>query len=216
MPLLAVDEDAEVNNVRFRTVVIGVMVAGLVACAGAAIAGAQDGDGGARQARRDAFVARVAEKLGIEPAALTQAVTETRLERVDEALANGRVTEEQAERLRARIEEGKGAGLRDALERRHERRVDARAAVIESAAEAIGISGDELRGELRAGKSVADVAGEHGVAIDDVKEQILGDAAARLARAVENGRITQGQSDAMLEKLSGRLDEALERRRVLD
>jgi microcompartment protein CcmK/EutM len=50
------------------------------------------------------------------------------------------------------------------------------------AAEAIGISTEELKAELQAGKSVAQVAEEHGVAVDSVVAAIVH---ARTAKAQE-------------------------------
>jgi hypothetical protein len=157
-------------------------------------AGAQEGVDGRR-----GMAERVAEKLGIEVDALKDAVKQARLDRVDEALANGRITEEQAANARTRIEEGRRAHPRIALRIRH--------AIVESSAAAIGIEPQALRDELRAGKSIADVATDNGVSIDDVKARILADAQSKLAIAVENGRIAQERADAALAKLEERLDQ---------
>lgn len=74
-----------------------------------------------------------------------------------------------------------------------------------TAAEAIGISEDELRAELDAGSSIADVATANGIdplavvdAMVDAKEE-------KIAAKIEAGRITQEQAD---EKLANAADRA--------
>lgn len=202
---------------RTRTIVVSAITALAVTCVAAlgVVSGAraQDGADANKQNRREAFIARVAEKLGVEPLDLTQAVKDTALERVDEALAAGRITDVQAERMRARINDGKAPIFGVGAHRRNERRIDVRAALIDSAAGALGMRGDELRSELKAGKSVADVAEERGVPLGDVKQQILDEATSRVAQAVENGRMSQDRSDEMIAALAARLDKALQRSR---
>jgi uncharacterized protein (DUF2126 family) len=202
---------------------MGIKTIALAAVAGAALflAGtmapfpsisAQDGDGtppAEHQTKRDRFLARVAGKLGVDVAQLEQAVQDTRRELVDEALANGRITDEQAAKARERIENGEGAGLR----RFKERRAHLRGALIEESATAIGTTPEELRSELRAGKSIADVAAEHGVGVDEVKAKIIEAAEEKLQQAVTNGRIDQAQAEEALERLRNRLHDALNRAR---
>lgn len=56
------------------------------------------------------FAAKVAANLGVSVDTLKNAVINAGLQMVDEALANGTITEEQAERMRERIQEGAAAG----------------------------------------------------------------------------------------------------------
>jgi hypothetical protein len=127
---------------------------------------------------------------------------------VDEALANGRISDERAARMRERIESG------EPLAHRRHRAAAARAALVEPAAAAIGVTPDELRSELKAGKSVADVAAEHGVALDDVKDRITTDATAKVDERVAAGKIDQARADALHAKLNEQLDDALTKRRT--
>ena len=83
-----------------------------------------------------------------------------------------------------------------------------------SAAGAIGIDLKTLAGELRGGKSIADVAGEHNVSVDDVKSAITADATKALDKARENGRIDQAKEDAALQKLSDSLDKIVNKKRT--
>ena len=82
------------------------VIAGAFVLAGGVLivhgAGAQEGDG---ERRADRFVAETAERLGVTPEELTAAMTEAQVEIIDEAVAEGRLTEEQAAKLKERIAE---------------------------------------------------------------------------------------------------------------
>lgn len=203
---------------RLTTIAMGAVVACVLGGGALAVAGharAQEGGDATqstRRERRDAFKARVAEKLGISSEALEQAVTDARLGMVDEALANGRISEEQAARMRQRIESGEPRARTHPGAQLLLARV--RAGLVESAAAAIGATPEELRSELKAGKSVADVAGERGAALDDVKARIAADAKAKLDERVAAGKIDQARADELQAKLSERLDAALNKRRT--
>jgi hypothetical protein len=197
---------------RFFGVGAAVVVLVTLAAGLAGYASAQEGDGDDARPRaelRERFRERVAANLGVTPDELEQAFKEAALQGVDEALAAGRITEQQAETMRERIESGDG--LRGAHRRHHQRMHNVRAAIVESAATAIGITPDDLRAELRAGNSIGGVADAHGVTRDAVKAQITSDATAKLADRVAAGAITQEQADAALAKLTQRLDDILDR-----
>jgi hypothetical protein len=164
-------------------------------------------------ARRGMFLERVAKKLGITRDQLEDAIQAAALDAVDEAEANGRLTAEQADNARERIESGQGPrGFFDRRQDRREHRRDlVRKGIVESAAAALAMTFDELKAELQTGDSIADVAGEQGVSLDTVKVEITADAEAKLGVAVANGRITQERADAALARLSENLDEILNR-----
>lgn len=84
-----------------------------------------------------------------------------------------------AERSGARAEARHG-DQRRADHPRAERRREHRAELLEVAAGAIGITADELRAEMRAGKSIATVAREKGVDPATVVEALVADAQSRL------------------------------------
>ncbi|HUP87477.1 MAG TPA: hypothetical protein VM143_17630 [Acidimicrobiales bacterium] len=76
---------------------------------------------------------------------------------------------------------------------------------LEAAASVLGLSPDELRTELEAGKSLATIAGEHNVAVGKVVEALVADANARLEQAVTDGRLTQAQADERTAHLTERI-----------
>ena len=65
------------------------------------------------------------------------------------------------------------------------------------AAKAIGISEASLTSQLQAGKTIAEVAKAHGVAVQKVIDALVKDGQDELAAAVKAGRITQAQADQL-------------------
>ncbi len=80
--------------------------------------------------------------------------------------------------------------------------------MFDTAAEALGLTPEELFAELRAGKSPAEIAEEQGVDVEalyDAMNAARGEAMQQaLQQAVEDGRLTQEQADQMLERLENR------------
>jgi uncharacterized membrane protein len=211
---------------HIKTAVLGAVAAGIIIAGGVGITSnvsAQDPGtdptpaADTQKSPGGRFLERVAEKLGVSPDTLRQAMRDAARDAVNEALAQGRITQEQADRANEAIDSGKG--LRGFLERQKDRREDrrdnrlnlVRRGIVESSAAALNMSADELRAELKAGKSIADVAGEQGVSLDAVKTRITSDAEARLNEQVAAGNLTQERADQALAKLTGRLDDILQK-----
>jgi hypothetical protein len=78
-------------------------------------------------------------------------------------------------------------------------------AAIKDAAGVIGISPQDLATELKGGKSVAEVASDHGVDPQAVIDKLVADANARIDQAVTNGKVTQEKADAAKAKTTERV-----------
>ena len=85
-----------------RRVVAGAAAAAAVVGTGAAVGATQ----WSPQAENDAMLADVAEQLGVEPDELEGAIENALEDRLDEAVEAGRMTQEQADALKERIESG--------------------------------------------------------------------------------------------------------------
>lgn len=76
---------------------------------------------------------------------------------------------------------------------------------IEAAAEALGLTEDELSLQLWGGRTLAELADQAGVDLQTVRDAVedarLQNRQARLDQAVEEGKITQEQADWLLEGL---------------
>ena len=110
--------------------------------------------------------------------------------RLDEAVASGKITQERADALEARA-----PGMLDKIlgtvpgehrgDKPHPKLAIARHS-LETAAEVLGIEVADLREQLAAGATVAEVAGEQTQAVIDA---LVADANAAIDRAVANGRM---------------------------
>jgi hypothetical protein len=83
--------------------------------------------------------------------------------------------------------------------RAHRRRLRREGAVL--SAKTIGVTTKELVTELRTGKSVAQVAGEHGVSTQTVVNALVNGADTRVDQAVANHTLTSAQASAIKAKL---------------
>ena len=162
---------------------------------------------------RQAYVTDVAHHLGVTPSALTAAMKAATIDRINAALAAGRLTQAQAIALKQRVEQGTGApylggggfGHRGFGHGRF-----ARAGAV--VAQYLGISEATLRSELQSGKSLAQIASStSGKSVAGLKTAIVTAAKTRLDKAVSNGRITSAQETQLLATLPARADAALQR-----
>lgn len=108
---------------------------------------------------------------------------------LSQLVTDGTLTQEQADAVAGALEENRparpGPGPRGGFH-------------LETAAEALGVTVDELRQALRDGQSLADVAAARGVDAQSVIDALVAEAREKLADGVADGRITQEQADARL------------------
>ncbi len=182
-------------------VIIGGLMISVLAIVGLTVipALAQDGDSEAPEkgARCEAFLGKVADNLSIDVDTLSSAIVDAKLQGVDEAVTAGKLTEEQAEKLRERIQEnGACPMLKNRMHRGH------------------GPSGK--LGQL--GQGMMDRAVEEGIITQEQADEVTAIFAQikeycqengrpgigprdgqMLDRAVEEGIITQEQADTITE-----------------
>lgn len=174
----------------------------LVAVAGGGAAIAATGALSPQQ-ESEAIVNDVAEQLGVEPEELTGALKEAQKNRVDAAVEAGRLTEEQGEELKARIESsdspllgfGPGPGHGHFV---HFHDLDA-------AASYLGMSEEELRTALGEGQTLAEIAEERDKPIDGLIDTLVAAATEDLDEAVADGRLTEEQKAEILSNLEERI-----------
>jgi hypothetical protein len=86
--------------------------------------------------------------------------------------------------------------------------------VLSVSADKIGVTPDALRAELQAGKSIADVAGEHNVNVDDVKTALIAAGTAKVQQGVSAGFIKQDRADQIIAKLPTLADTVVNRHKT--
>jgi hypothetical protein len=186
--------------------ILAATAAGLaVAGGGAAVAASQNDSS-------SSFLDSLAQHLGISSEELEDAARAAAVDQVDAALAEGRITEEQADELRARIESGElppffGPGLFGGF---HGHKGHGFGDHFSAAADYLGLTGRQLRNRLEDGRSLAEVAEAEGKSVDGLKQAIISDAKRRLDEAVADEDLTREQADAALERLEARVDELVE------
>ncbi len=191
------------NRKPSRKLVVGVVAGLAVAGAGAAIGATQLGS---PKEESQAIVNDAAKQLGIEPAKLSAALKKALQNRVDAAVAAGRLTKEQGAELKSRIESSDvplfaGPGFRGGPHGGHHGLI----ADLGVAATYLGLTDAELRTELEGGKSLADVAKAKGKSADGLVDALVTSAKTQLDEAVKNGRLTKEQETEMLNGLKARI-----------
>ena len=187
----------------------GALVAGGT---GAAVAAVGKNDG--RQAEQ-AVLDDAAKRLDVAPDKLRDALAAAQDAQLDKAVEDGRLTRKQADAIKAaRAKSGHvlgpfgGPGLHGKhfgpggpggpkLEMRH--------GLLDDVAEALGTTPAKLFAQLRAGKSIADVAKANGKSLADVRTAAKAAVKTRLDKAVMDGDLTQKQADAMLERIDEKI-----------
>lgn len=181
-----------------RILVVAASLAAFAALALSAPAVAADG--------KPSLVDDVAARLGLTPDKLRAAFKAALTARVDAAVKAGKLTPEQAAKLKQRIAAGNGLGL-GARKAFGQHRKVFRGGIAKARAHApvatyLGMTRDQLRAELRNGKSLAQIAKEKGKTVDGLVAAMLAPVKERLAKAVENGRLTKARADAILARLT--------------
>lgn len=163
------------------------------------------------------FLDRVAQKLGIETPKLQDAINSAANDEVDQAVKDGKLTQQQADAIKQRIAEGKAPEFGDfpfgkggfGFERG-----EGKAGIgadLSQLATFLGVSQDQLKTELQAsGATLARVAQAHGKSRDDLKTFLRDSAKTKLDQAVKNGKLTQQQEDSMLSKFNSNLDNLID------
>jgi polyhydroxyalkanoate synthesis regulator phasin len=146
-----------------------------------------------------AVIDDAAAQLGVQPAALSAALRKALLNRVDDAVRSGRLSKEQGDALKKRLGSaavplrlgfGLGVGPRAFGGPRPFAFRARPGGHLEGAATYLGLTEDELRSQLRSGKTLAEIAKAHGKSVDGLVNALVARAEKRLDQAVEDGRLT--------------------------
>jgi hypothetical protein len=157
----------------------------------------------------DAIVADVAKQLGLDTAKVEAAIEQALENRVDAAVAAGRLTEAQGEELKERIASGEVPLIGGGPGRLHHS--GHFFGGLEAAADYLGVTDSELRERLHDGSSLAEIAEAEGKSVDGLVNALVAAAKADLADAVKAGRLTDAQRDELEADLAERIRSFVER-----
>jgi hypothetical protein len=208
-----------------RKLVVGATGLAVLAGSGGAIAAAQSSsptpsptttkpaaraDLGAEQ---KAFLDDVAKRLNVTRDQLDAAIKGAAEARIDAAVAAGKLTKEQGEEAKKRLDAGApffglgpvpgGPPRGGAFGPRGHGHFGVG---LDEAAKYLGLTEAQLRERLRDGKSLADVAKEQKKSVDGLKSALKDALTARLDEAVKDKRLTEAEKNRILRNIDDRLD----------
>jgi polyhydroxyalkanoate synthesis regulator phasin len=189
-----------------RKVLAGAAAALAVGGAGAGVA-ATKLTTGSPSAESKAIVNDAAKNLGVEPSQLSAALKQAFEHRIEAAVAAGRLTKEQGEELKRRIESddfplfgppafGHGFGAPHPFFHG-----------LDAAASYLGLTEEQLHNRLESGKTLAQLAKAQGKSVNGLKDALLKDAEQHLDAAVKAGRLSTAQEKRVLAELEQRIDD---------
>jgi len=136
------------------------------------------------------------------------ALKQAELQTVDQMRKDGKITQAQADAMKARINAGQGLGPIGGFGFRHDgfkadRTLmrDLTTAELNAAASALHMSTADFQSALRSGKSLSDLETQQKVSDSALKAAMKNAAKGVLDKAVKAGTITQSQADAILAKV---------------
>jgi hypothetical protein len=164
------------------------------------------------------FMQSLAKHLGISTDELQDAAKAAAIDQIDALLADGKITKEQADAAKERINSGDapllffgprfrggGPGPGPGFGFHHHFGGD----LLGAAADYVGLTEAQLHEQLRAGKSLAQIAKDNGKSTEGLKQALHEAVKNDLADAVKAGRVTQAQADELLDRFDQRVDDLI-------
>ena len=193
---------------------------GTLLAAGAALVAVAAGGGAiaatkmtSPKAEQQAIINDAAAQLNIPPQKLSDALTQALKNRVDQAVKDGRLTKEQGDAIKKRIDAGDAPlFLAPPLGRHFGGRGfggpgpgfmhHPHPAALDAAATYLGMTQAELRTALEGGKTLAQIAKDKGKTVDGLVQAMTAEATKKIDAAVAAGKITKDQAADMKSHLN--------------
>ena len=189
-----------------KMLIAALALVALVGALGAVAVSAQSG-GTSSITPADTLISKVAQKLGISEDQLKTAFKDSEKEMVDNAVNNGKLTDTQGDKIKARIDAAPGLGLgiphflRDRVMR------FARYEVVDAAAQALNVDKQALVEQLRGGQSLLQVAQGKGVSEAEFKADLLANVKSDLDAKVQSNNLTHDQADKIYQAIQNHIDD---------
>ncbi len=186
-----------------RKLVLGAVVGLAAVGAGAAIAATQFGN---PKEENQAIINDTAKRLGIQPGALSDALKQSLSDRIDAAVAAGKLTKDEGDAIKARIQSGDAPLFFTGPPRGHfgpshdqwGGPMEGAFRGLDAAASYLGLSVADLQKAVVGGKTLAQVAKDQSKSVDGLIQALVDDAKKHLDDAVSQGRLTQAQEQSIL------------------
>jgi acyl-CoA reductase-like NAD-dependent aldehyde dehydrogenase len=204
------EEHVTVESNRKRAVAIGAAVALAVAGGGAAYAAATGADD------RDGLLRDAAQRLNVTPGELRSALEGAFGDQLDDAVREGKLTQEQADQLKQRIARyglPLGGPVLDGPGHHHFGGPmggpghGPLGIGLDAAADYLGLTEAQLARRLMNSRTLAEVARAEGKSVDGLEQALVDAAKSRLDRAVADRKLTSEQRDRILRAIEEHVDE---------
>jgi hypothetical protein len=156
-------------------------------------------------------LAQIATSQGKTVTGLEQTIEAAAKAKLDQAVTAGTITSQQEQAILSRRQARLSKFVTTAHPGGFAHHGIWRGHLITASASYIGINPDQLRAELKAGKTRAQVATEHGKTVAGLEQAITAAVKTRLDNAVSAGKITSAQEQKKLKRVAGHLDELVNR-----
>lgn len=176
-----------------------IILAGTVT--GVAVANSGQADKPDLSAVRQSFVSKFAANLGVGEDKVTAALEATKKQMLDEAVQQGKLTREQADKMAANEGFGLG-GFGFGHDRDHSFMGKGRH--LESMAKVLGITADQLKTEFESGKKIEAIVTGHGMTMDQFRQKMMELKKDEISKAVKDGKLTQDQANKIMQKMEQR------------
>jgi polyhydroxyalkanoate synthesis regulator phasin len=158
-----------------------------------------------KQKYADLYVEKLAARLGISADALRTAGKQAAEDVIAQALKDGKITQEEATRLRERISSGdfNGFGFPRFGKHSEDRNAlkEAFTTGFEATAKKLGMTTGALRESLRSGKTIADLAKAKGVTLASLGAAVADAVKPVIDRLVKDGVLSQERANSLLAKV---------------
>jgi hypothetical protein len=154
----------------------------------------------------------LAARLGVDRAKLDAAFSAAVQDTADQAVRDGKLTQDQANKVRAFAGSGLAGLLGSSLNgEQYGARLDAADAdaIVGAVGQLFGMTADQLREAVHGGQTLDALAQAHHVTMQQVHDAALGTIRARLDQGVQSGKWSQAEADQMYQDYSDEIDNVL-------
>jgi Protein of unknown function (DUF2680). len=152
------------------------------------------------------FLQDLASRLGVSVDTLQGDIKDTEKALIDKGVADGKITQNQANDLKTRIDNGENVQLGPLLGNHPKGIRGVVNDIIGEAAKVLGLQKSDVTDGLKAGTSLNDIANAHGTSTADFHTKLLAQVKSDLDAQVASGDITQAQADQAYQQFSNNID----------
>ncbi len=158
-------------------------------------------------------VEELAAEQGLTMSDIAKVLYDDAVERLDAAVAEGKLTQEKAEQIETRLAERRDACVNDGNcklpQRRTQLKQQAERYLLQSlrlTAKSVDMNIFELLREFEAGNSLAEIALQQGESLEVIANALYNAGVEKVERGLSDGKLTQDQADKILARLTDRRD----------